>query len=173
MKQKNSILIKPLIILIDLLIINAIIFLISDKEYLNFLFISYISVFWLFIAYYTKFYNVYRYTHVARLVTLLFSQFFIFALAYLSYFTIFKEGEIVNKQFDIFSLVFGTITFFKFFVFYLLKKYRLEGKNYRNIVLFGEIGSAKKINNLFHTKNDLGYRFYGFFSNKVYKSKYT
>ena len=170
--KKNSILIRPLIILIDLLIINAIIFFISDKEYLNLLFTSYTTIFWLFIAYYTKFYNVYRYTHVARLVTLLFSQFFIFALAYLSYFSVFKEGEIINKQFIVFALIFGVITFFKFLVFYLLKRYRLEGKNYRNIVLFGEISSAKKLNNLFHTKNDLGYRFYGFFSNKTYKSKF-
>ncbi|WP_373943397.1 exopolysaccharide biosynthesis polyprenyl glycosylphosphotransferase [Polaribacter sejongensis] len=39
------------------------------------------------------------------------------------------------------------------------------------MVLFGELGSARKLENLFHHKNDLGYRFFGFFSDKVYKSK--
>jgi putative colanic acid biosynthesis UDP-glucose lipid carrier transferase len=171
LKHKNSILIRPLIILIDLLLINSIVYFISDNEYLNFPFLSYISIFWLFISYYTKFYNVYRYTHVSRLISLLFSQFFIFSLAYLSYFSVFKEGEVIDNQFYVFSLILSFVTFFKFFIFLLLKKYRSEGKNYRNIVFFGEISSAKKLENLFHNKNDLGYRFYGFFSDKTYKSK--
>lgn len=172
MKQKRSIFIRPLTILIDLLLINCILFFISEKQFLSFSFLSYASISWLLISYYTKFYNVYRYTHVTRLITLLISQFFIFLLAYLSYFSVFKEGEIINNQFYIFSFIFGFITFFKFFIFYLLKKYRSDGKNYRNIVLFGENNSAKKLDNLFHYKNDLGYRFYGFFSDKIHKSKY-
>lgn len=172
MKQKGSIFIRPLTILIDLLLINCILFFISEKQFLSFSFLSYASISWLLISYYTKFYNVYRYTHVTRVITLLVSQFFIFLLAYLSYFSVFKEGEIINNQFYIFSFIFGVITFFKFFIFYLLKKYRSDGKNYRNIVLFGENNSAKKLDNLFHYKNDLGYRFYGFFSDKIHKSKY-
>ena len=172
MKQKRSIFIRPLTILIDLLLINCIVFFISDKQFLNFSFLSYTSTSWLLISYYTKFYNVYRYTHVARVVTLLVSQFFIFLLAYLSYFSIFKEGEIINNQFSIFSFILGFITFFKFLIFYLLKKYRSDGKNYRNIVLFGENNTAKKLDNLFHYKNDLGYRFIGYFSDKIYKSKH-
>ena len=172
MKQKRSIFIRPLTILIDLLLINCILFFISKKQFLSFSFLSYASISWLLISYYTKFYNVYRYTHVTRVITLLISQFFIFLLAYLSYFSVFKEGEIINNQFYIFSFIFVFITFFKFFIFYLLKKYRSDGKNYRNIVLFGENNSAKKLDNLFHHKNDLGYRFYGFFSDKIHKSKY-
>lgn len=172
MKQKRSILIRPLIILLDLLLINAVFFLISDKEYINITFIFYANVFWLFISYYTKFYNVFRYTHVSRLVTLLLSQFFIFGLAYLSYFSIFKEGEVISNQFVVFVSILGLITFFKLFIFFILKKYRIEGKNYRNIVLFGGVESAKKLENLFHNKNDLGYRFFGFFSDKSNKSSY-
>ncbi|AUC21316.1 undecaprenyl-phosphate glucose phosphotransferase [Polaribacter sejongensis] len=171
MKKKRSILIKPLIVVIDLILIISIIYFVSDKEYFNLSFISYITAFWLFISYYTKYYNVYRYTHVGRLVTLLLSQFFIFSLAYLSYFSVFKEGEIVNKQFLVFALIFCTVSSTKFLIFYVLKKYRSKGRNYRNIVLFGELGSARKLENLFHHKNDLGYRFFGFFSDKVYKSK--
>ncbi|MGJ8761482.1 MAG: exopolysaccharide biosynthesis polyprenyl glycosylphosphotransferase [Polaribacter sp.] len=171
MKKKRSILIRPLIVIIDLILIISIIYFISDKEYFNLSFVFYIIAFWLFISYYTKYYNVYRYTHVSRLVTLLLSQFFIFSLAYLSYFSVFKEGEIVNKQFLVFALIFFTVSSTKFLIFYLLKKYRSKGRNYRNIVLFGEVGSARKLENLFHHKNDLGYRFFGFFSDKVYKSK--
>lgn len=102
------------------------------------------------------------------MISLVVAQFFIFLLAYLSYFSIFKEGEIINNQFLIFYLIFSSITFFKFFIFYVLKEYRSGGKNYRNIVLLGELASAKKIENLFKNKNDLGYRFFGFFSDKNY-----
>ena len=171
MKQKRSILIRPIIIVIDLCIINGVIFFISDYEYLNLLFLSYITISWLFIGYYTKFYNVYRYTHITRLITLLLSQFFIFSLSYLSYFSLFKEGEVVNNQLIIYLLIVSLITFFKFFIFILLKKYRSEGNNFRNIILFGGINSARTLENLFHNKNDLGYRFYGFFSDKTFKSK--
>jgi putative colanic acid biosynthesis UDP-glucose lipid carrier transferase len=68
-------------------------------------------------------------------------------------------------------LIVSLITFFKFFIFILLKKYRSEGKNFRNIILFGGVKSARTLENLFHNKNDLGYRFYGFFSDKTFKSK--
>ncbi|MCI2228624.1 exopolysaccharide biosynthesis polyprenyl glycosylphosphotransferase [Polaribacter sp. MSW13] len=172
MKQKKSIFIRPLVIVIDLVLINAIVYFISDKEYLNFPFLFYVSIFWLFISYYTKFYNVYRYTHVSRLITLLLSQFFVFSLAYLSYFSLFKEGQIINNQFFVFALIFCSISFIKFFVFFLLKKYRSGGMNYRNIVFFGGMNSAKKLEKLFQNKSDLGYRFYGFFSDKTYKSKF-
>lgn len=172
MKQKRSIFIRPLTILVDLLLINCIVYFFSDYQFLNFSFLSYVVVSWLLISYYTKFYNVYRYTHLTRVVTLIVSHFFVFLLAFLSYFSIFKEGEIVNNQFFLFSLIFSFVTFFKFFIFYLLKIYRSGGKNYRNIVLFGGANSAKNIDNLFHEKNDLGYRFYGFFSEKLYKSKH-
>jgi len=171
LKQKKSILIKPLAILLDLFLINGIVYVISDKEYLNFIFLTYISISWLFISYYTKYYNIYRYTHISKLVTLSLSQIFIFSLAYLSYFSVFREGEIIDNQFLIYGVLISTLLFFKFFIFYLLKKYRSEGKNYRNIVLFGNSKSAKKIEILFQKKNDLGYRFFGFFSEVNSKSK--
>jgi putative colanic acid biosynthesis UDP-glucose lipid carrier transferase len=171
LKQKRSILIRPIIIVIDLFLINGVILIVSDYEYLNFLFLSYIIISWLFIAYYTKFYNVYRYTHITRLVTLILSQFFIFSLAYLSFFSLFKEGEVVDNQLVIYLMIISVIIFFKFFIFFLLKKYRSKGKNFRNIVLFGGINSARMLENLFHNKNDLGYRFYGFFSDKSFESK--
>lgn len=171
MRQRKSLHIRPLIILIDLLVISTVVCVIADKEYLNFYFLSYISIFWLFIAYYIKFYKIYRYTQVSTLVSLLLSQFFIFSLAFLSYFTIFREGEIINNQLLIFSLILGSITFLKFFTFYLLKKYRSEGNSYRNIVYFGDLGSSKKLEDLFHSKNEWGYRYFGFFSNKFFDSK--
>nr|WP_091895592.1 exopolysaccharide biosynthesis polyprenyl glycosylphosphotransferase [Polaribacter sp. KT25b] len=172
MKHKKSIFIRALIILIDLLVLNVVVYSVSDEKYLNFSFLLYISISWLIISYYTKFYKVYRYTQTSKLFSLLLSQFFVFSLAYLSYFTVFEEGELVGNQILIFSLTIILITFFKVLIFFLRRNYRSKGNNYRNVVHFGEIYSSKKLENLFHFKNDFGYRYIGFFSSKEYESKY-
>ena len=171
LNRRKSFLIRPIIILVDLIIINGTVFFISDNQYLNVSFLTYVNTLWLIISYYTQFYNVYRYTHITKLISLLVSQFFVFSLAYLSFFTLFKEGVIVNNQILIYSLILSFVLFFKFFYFFLLKKYRSDGRNYRNSVLFGEANVARSIENLFHEKKDFGYRFFGFFSDNPIKSK--
>ena len=171
MRQKKSVFNRTFIITSDLILISIIVYFIPDEEYANFHFLSYILIFWLSIAYYTKFYKVYRYTQVSILVSLVLSQFFIFSLAFLSYFTVFREGEIINNQVLLFSLIIGFITFFKFSIFFLLQKYRSEGNSYRNIVYFGNPSSSKKLEVLFHSKNKWGYRYFGFFSNNSVDSK--
>ncbi len=171
MKEKKSFFIRPLIILIDLLLINGVVFLIADKQFLNFSFLSYISLFWFLLTYFTNFYSIYRYTNFIKLITQSASQFFIFFLAYFSYFSIFREGEIITNQKLIFLLIISCISFVKLFIFIILKVYRSEGKDFRNVVLFGDFKSAKILQNLFNERNDLGYKFYGFFSEKEFKSE--
>ena len=169
--KKYSQFIIPLIVLWDVFAMNLIAFYFLDKEYLNIQFFLYISFFWLLIGFYTKFYDVHRYTHVLKLLTLIVSQFFVFTLAFFAYFTIFNEGEIVSKQSNIILYIVFVIAIFKFLSFFILKKYRAKGKNYRNVVVFGERMAAQNIADLFNVRQDLGYRFYGFFSDKESKSK--
>ena len=169
--KKYSIFIRPLIILFDILIINSVAFFYSDKEYLNITFLTYTTVFWILISLYTKFYNVYRYTHVSKLISLIISQIFVFVLSFFAYFTIFREGVIVNRQIEIISTIILSIILLKFISFFLLKSYRLVGKNYRNVIVIGENNAAKNIAKLFSQRQDLGYRFFGFFSDKRNPSK--
>ncbi len=98
MKKRYSYLIRPLQIILDVLILNVIIFFIYDKEYLNFSFISYITIFWLITSYFFGFYKVYRYTSFLKVFHLLAKQFLIFVLGYFAYFGIFREGYVVNNQ---------------------------------------------------------------------------
>ena len=164
--KKYSRFIRPIIVVIDIIIITSVLYYFSDQGYLNSEFLIYINLVWLFIAYFTKFYNVYRYTHIAGLVTYLLSQFSIFILAFFTYFSIFREGEVINEQFNIILSFTLLITFFKLFFFFILKSYRLSGKNYRNVIVFGSSKSAKNVIDLFKSKQDLGYRFFGFFADK-------
>lgn len=170
-KNRYSHLIKPLFVLIDVLIIIGVIFFISDLEFLNLYFLTYIIFFWLIIALNTNFYNVYRFTKTYRVFKLLFIQFALFFLGYFTYFGVFKEGKVVHNQFLVLSVIIISITIFKFLSFYALKKYRLGGKNFRNVVVIGYDDTSKRIIELFNKRSDLGYRYLGFYSNENHIDK--
>ena len=172
MNKRYSHLINPIQIIIDFFIINLIVYYVYDKEYLNIYFLSYISLFWLFTSYFTGFYKIYRYTNFLRIFTLIGKQFLIFTLGFFAFFGIFKEGEVVNNQFLILSSIFGSITTIKFSWFFLLKKYRSLGNNFRTTIVLGYDDSAKKIIKIFNSKSNLGYKYLGFFSDKEYKNSH-
>jgi len=166
MKKRYSHLIRPLFLMIDILIINLMVYSISDAEYLNTAFLTYISLFWFVSSFITGFYKVYRFTKSYRVFPLLVRQFFLFILGYFTYFGIFREGDIVGNQTHVLaSIIFGIVVA-KFLSFYVLKKYRSFGKNYRNVVVIGEDDTSKKITKFFQDKKDLGYRYIGFFSDE-------
>ncbi|WP_228454846.1 exopolysaccharide biosynthesis polyprenyl glycosylphosphotransferase [Polaribacter haliotis] len=156
--------------IVDLLALFFVVYYYSNKDYLSPQFIFYTVFFWILIAYYTKFYNVYRYTHISRLLALTTSHFFIFSLAFFSYFSFFREGEIIREQFKTVLTFILIITFLKFLFFFILKKYRLSGGNYRSVIVFGSSKSAQNVVDLFSERQDLGYRFKGFFSDKLSSS---
>ena len=142
-----------------------------DKEYFNIFFLSYISFFWLVTSYFFAFYEVYRHTAVLSLLRLLVKQFLFFILGYFAYFGIFKEGVIVNNQFLILILTIISISFVKLSWLFLLKKYRSFGNNFRTTIVIGFDDSSKNIIKLFKSKSNLGYKYLGFFSDKIYKDK--
>ena len=52
-------------------------------------------------------------------------------------------------------------------MFFYLKKYRIiTGSNYRNVVIIGHTAESVRLKELFEERNDYGYRFLGYFSNK-------
>jgi len=169
LKKRYSHFIRPLQIVVDILIINLVVYFIYDKEYLNISFQSYVTVFWILTTYKLGFYKVKRHTGFLRLFTLISKQFLMFFLGYFAYFGIFREGEVIHNQFTILALIFGVISIVKFIWFFLLHKYRSLGNNYRNTVVFGFDQSSKNIIKLFKSRSNLGYRFLGFFSNKEYQ----
>lgn len=170
-KNKFSRFIKPIAIMLDLLLIFGVVYYYSDQEYFNKTFLTYALGSWLLIAYYTSYYNVYRYTKAIKLIGLILGQFFIFTLSFFAYFTIFREGIIVNRQFETSVAIFSFLVLMKFLVYFFLKTYRIAGKNYRNVIVFGEREVAKNLAKLFKEKSDLGYRFFGYFSNSEKKSE--
>ena len=172
MTKRYSYLIKPLLVIIDLLIINGVLFLVYDKEFLNIYFSSYISIFWIIISLFSNYYKIYRFTKIYRILSLLFLQFFLFVLVYFSYFGIFREGDIVDNQFLILASILSGLTLFKLLSYYGLKIYRKEGKNYRNVVIIGQDDTSNTVAKFLLNKADLGYKYRGFFTDKPSSKKY-
>jgi putative colanic acid biosynthesis UDP-glucose lipid carrier transferase len=156
----------PLQTIIDVLLINSVIYSINDPQFLNIFFLSYISFFWLITSHFFGFYKVYRYTSIFKIISLLCKQGLLFTLGYFSYFGIFTEGIVVNNQFLILTYIVFSISVVKFLWLLFLKKYRAVGKNFRTAVVVGFDESSKNIIKLFKSKSNLGYKYLGFFSKK-------
>ena len=167
MKKRYSILIVPISIIVHLIIINVSFYLFNSETY-NLKQQLFITVFWLLIAYFSKLYKFNRYTKVPKIITVLFFQFSIFTLAYLSYYAIFDVLLNARSQAVYLAYVFFAITVFRTIYFWGLRKYRLEGYNYRNVVVIGSGKDVEPLIKFFNKRQDFGFHYKGYFddSNK-------
>lgn len=169
-KGRYSKYIRPISIVLDFLVLTILvrIFLKDFAQKTN-VFIIYQLASWTVIAYFTAFYEVYRFTKPAEILSKLVRQFTIFTLTIVAYFSVVRE---IVPSFRVLLYFIGFaflyITIFKGLLFYYLKKYRIVlGGNYRNVIIIGHSESAKNLQNLFVTRPDYGYKFKGFFSDKI------
>ena len=132
-------------------------------------FVVYELLIWLSLAYFIGFYEVYRFTKPVEIMTMLFKQFFLFLLLVIAFFSITREIILSFRALLLYMVtLFVSITFCKSLLFYYLKKYRIVlGGNYRNAIIIGYTESSKNLQQLFQNRPDYGYRFKGFFSDKV------
>ncbi len=171
MKHRYSFLISPLQLSIDCLAIISILYFVTDEEFYNLPFISYIIFFWIISAVFTKYYKVRRFTKFLRLFRITLKHFILFILGFFAFFGIYKEGSVVNNQFLVLTLIFSITFLLKLVAFFVLKWYRNQGKNYRKVIVIGMDESSKKIIELFNQNKSLGYKYLGFFTNKLYNDK--
>lgn len=170
MRKRYSIFLKPLTIFFDLLIINSEVIYIQDFEFLNALFLIYISLFWLISSSFYGYYNTNRNTKFYQLFKLLIFQTLIFNLGYFSFFGFFR-GVVVNNQTKILVLIISCLWSFKIFLFFAIKIYRSKGNNYRKVVVLGGDSSTIKIKDVLKEDKALGYQYLGFFSDNIKQNK--
>ena len=170
--------IRPILILIDLVIIFLVIsFFPFFSENIPFttdllpkfsndkIFVVYNLVLWLALAYFTKFYNVYRFTKAYHIVSVLAKQALFFLFLILSYFGFLKISMSRKKTFLFIIILFVLIGVVKYLVYYALKKYRYNfGGNVRRIVVIGSNDSASQLIKFFKKRLDLGYIIKGIFN---------
>ncbi len=168
--------IRPISISFDLLVITTLsLYFLRELGLNNPLFSMYQLAAWGFVAFFAKFYEVYRFTTPVEIITKLVKQGFLFLLVVIAFFPFDKTAIFSGKAIAIFmSCSFILISGFKYVLFYYLRKYRLAtGSNYRNAVIIGYTPEAIKLKEVFENRNDFGYRFLGYFSDKKTNASIT
>ena len=166
--------IRPISIISDLLVISLLAIFLFKGLNLNYsIYIGYLLISWGTIAFFIKFYDIFRFTSPVEILTKIVKQGILFSLLIIAFFPFSKEvvfSENALSRYIIFSFILITIS--KSILFYYLKKYRIiTGSNYRNIVIIGFTTESIRLKELFEERNDYGYRFLGYFSNKKNKAE--
>lgn len=168
-KGRYSKFIRPISVSVDLLVLFFLSLLFYQGLNIDFvIFESYQILCWFLIAFFVGFYEVYRFTTPVEILSKILKQFAVFTLVLIAYFPLAKESIFSGKSTALFTTSsFLVIVFIKYLLFYYLKKYRIvTGSNFRNAVIIGYTEEAKNLKNLFEKRNDFGYRFFGYFSDK-------
>ena len=148
--------IKPFTYTIDFLTINLLPFFCFtnfNSWYLN----LFISLSWVIISLNIKFYEVYRFTKIISIINKIIKQFLLFGLVCYAFFGFYYNGFLIAIILKYILSSLFLIGFFKFAIFYLLKKYRqFFGGNYRNVIIVGSGERVKKLSSLFSENPDYG-----------------
>jgi putative colanic acid biosynthesis UDP-glucose lipid carrier transferase len=161
--------IRPISMMLDIVAITALFPLFFNKLGIDPLYFGpYQAICWLLIALFTGFYEVYRYTTPVQILAKLVKQGILLLLVVIAFFPFYKlalfSGQAIAKYMITAMVTVGCI---KFLLFYYLKRYRIvTGSNFRNTIIIGYTPEAIRLKNLFETRVDYGYRFFGFFSDK-------
>ena len=161
--------IRPISIFFDLLVVSVLCLFFFKELNLNCIYyLVYQTFAWLSIAFFIKFYGIYRFTTPVEILSKIAKQGILFLLVIIAFFPFSKQVVFSGKAIALFMVAsFVLITILKFLLFFYLKKYRIiSGNNFRNIVIIGYTEEAIRLKQLFETRNDYGYRFFGYFSNK-------
>ncbi len=157
-KKGFSFLIRPLVVGLDLitLCLSAYYLLYPSTNYLYF---GYLMSGWLVGASVVKFYEVYRFTTIVKILGYCVKQSLIMFLLVFAYLGIVKLDQISAIDVIRFvSIVMLIISINKFLVYTALRKYRLlfNGNN-RSVLVIGNSKQTKELVSFFNKKKNLGY----------------
>ena len=161
--------IRPISISVDLIVILILgFFFFKDLNFNIERFLVYQSFGWITVAFFIRFYEIYRFTTPLEIISKIVKQGVLFLLITIAFFPFSKQVVFSGLMVSMFIFsVMLLITISKFLLFYYLKEYRIiTGSNYRNAVIIGYTPEAIALKNLFETRSDYGYRFLGYFSDK-------
>lgn len=161
--------IRPISIVLDLLVITFLSLYFFKELNLNLVYyLVYQTSAWILIAFIVRFYEVFRFTTPVEIISKIIKQAVIFLLVIIAFFPFAKETIFSGRAIAYFmTSSFVIIVFFKYFLFYYLKKYRILTKNnFRNAVIIGYTPEAIRLKEVFENRQDYGYRFQGYFSDK-------
>lgn len=161
-------LLRPISYGMDLFLINILAFEFFGNNIPFFNFALFVSIGWILLSLRVGFYEIYRFTHVTSIMSLLGKQTIVFVLIVFAFFgfynsTIFPVSTILKYIF----WVVLSISIIKIGVYYLLKKYRLYwGGNIRKVVILGLNQKTEQLRKFFLNNPVYGYKLHKTFDFK-------
>src|SRR5690554_2656947 len=159
---------RPISYGIDLFFIHFLAFSLFGTSFPYFNFVVYLTIAWLVLSLRSGFYEIYRFTHAANIMSLLGKQGIVFALIIFSFFGFYNQSTVPPSLiFNYILLVMASIAILKFGIYYLLKKYRLHlGGNIRKVVILGLNQKTDQLRKFFTSNPVYGYKLYKTFDLK-------
>jgi len=159
---------RPITYVIDLLIIHVWAFCFFSETYEVVNYIAFVTLGWIILSLKSNFYEIYRFTHVTKIMSLIGKQFTVFFLIVFTYFGIFfSENKSAFTVFYYVLLTMACIAIVKFAIYFFLKKYRLlTGGNYRKVVIIGLNKKTDQLRKFFSDNPEYGYNLEKIFSLK-------
>lgn len=173
-KKRFSIYLRPATIFLDIVILNLWIYLfillphaIKGVEILSFQLMMNLG--WILSASILGIYHIFRLTKLTRIIRDSIKQMFVFSFMAFAFFTIYRiplSDYLITYIFELLFFLGLSILLLRSFSYFLIKRYRLIGGNYRNVIIAGIAENSQKLADFFINRKEYGYRFHGFFSDK-------
>ena len=159
---------RPISYTIDLLIIGFITNKLNLEKAVLLNFILFISFSWIISSFSTRFYQIFRFTSVTKIFTLIAKQSIILILLVYSFFGYHSEIKSNSKLIiEYILIVIFLITIFKIAIYFLLKKYRIIfNGNLRRVVIIGLNKKTDLLRKYFDDNPDYGYKLVKIFNLK-------
>ena len=150
---------RPISIIFDLLVVSSFVYLFLDQSLFRVTPILIFSALWIISAFITKFYEVYRFTKLIRIISYIFYQLLLFSILVFAFFGAVQSSTPGLSQTLVFLLyTFIIISLFKLTLFYALQSYRLGfGGNFRKTIIIGNDESVTELKEFFLNQKELGY----------------
>jgi len=164
--MKGSFFIIPFSVIINLLIINITLYILTPHTYLeNGVAIS-VNLFWLIIGIGLNFYSIERKEKFITKFHKFLSHFVVFVLSYFTILAFFKIIFEPQKQILVLFALLILLSLYRGLFFEVRKRYRREGGNFLNVVVLGKDKNLTFLEEIFN-KPDFGYRYLGYFHGDI------
>ena len=160
--RRYSGLISPLSYFIDIAIIIVVtqqflaIYLYKEFEFKH---LFTLTVLWIIVSVFNRFYYIYRYTNFLKIINLLFNQIVLFALSLFCFAGVFPELELKpNTIIKLLMPIAILIVFVKILTYYSIKTFRSYfGGNYRKTIIIGSSIESQNLELFFIKNKQAGY----------------
>ena len=151
---------RPISYAIDFAIIHVLAYQFFDKDFHFLHFIIFVTTAWFILSLKSNFYEIYRFTHVAKIISLLSKQsviYFLIVFAFFGFYSSLNIDPLLIIEYVV--LVMLLISIIKLSIYFLLKKFRkFLGGNKRKVVIVGLNQKTDQLRKFFLDRPEFGYQ---------------